>query len=115
LSTTIWPPPAQSKWLTSRTPFAELIVIPSCRLALGFLFGLLLGGEISADLLGRVAGGLHGSLQARRRDLALLGPVADLIGLAERDQHLVARLVLLLLDIGFDLLGRMADLLHGVS
>src|SRR5215510_1990875 len=27
-STTIWPPPAQSTWPTSRTPFAELILSP---------------------------------------------------------------------------------------
>src|SRR5438876_1024659 len=28
-STTIWPPPAQSTWPTSRTPFAELMMLAS--------------------------------------------------------------------------------------
>src|SRR5262245_66470490 len=32
-STTIWPPPAQSTWPTSRTPFAELILSPLLTIA----------------------------------------------------------------------------------
>ena len=79
----------------------------------GFLLGRLLLGEIGADVFRRMPDGGDRSLQFGRRDLEFLRPVADFVGLAQRDQGAVGRLVLLFLDIGFHFPGGVADLLDG--
>src|SRR6476661_6988695 len=57
---------------------------------------LLAAGEIGADVLRRMPDGSHRCFQSRRRDLELLRPVADFVGLAQRDPRPVGPAALLL-------------------
>jgi hypothetical protein len=77
-------------------------------------FAAFWAARYASILLGGMAGCGHGGLQLGRGDLEFLRPVADLIGLAQRDPALVGGAVLLELDVGLDLLGGVADLLDGV-
>ena len=81
----------------------------------GFLGALLrlAPGEVGADVFRRMPDGGHRGFQFGRRDLEFLRPVADFVRLAHRDPRPVGGLVLLQLDVGFDVLGGASRFLDG--